>query len=922
MHKIDLKISKMLLATSVAASLAVGQVAMGAEVNSTSAAQKQPAQVTAAVQRAGRDAGDPGADQRAGHGPNVVLSASEQALIEATAPKFVQKVYKDARTGIALNYSLYVPAHFNPGTKYPMVMYIPDATGAGKTAQEVVEQYYGANVWASDAFQKKHEAIVVVPAFSEVVVNDKNQTSREIDVAVRLINSLTRQYPIDTDRLYTTGQSMGCMTSLFINSKYPDLFAASVYVSGQWDINVLKPLEKQKFFYIVAGGDAKASAGQNEVKAMFDTDEIPYSQGTWSARDALTAQNQQVQALIDQKHKANMVTFETGTVLNGQSDMEHMASFNYAYALTSVQDWLFAQNKQEKYEEDLLAEQKAEEEALLAAQKAEEEKTLQAAAGENAENGNAVSSEATTAQEGEAVEADKPAVVKKRMIALPHKQYGELNAALNAMVGQEGTQVPGVGVIAYKDGSEIYSHFAGVSYIAPALPETEAAEEGTTEQAAETKTDAMKEVAVDQTADADKLEAVQTAEDEEAAEEEQPKVKSYPMRRTNSFRIGQLSEQFTVYSMMRLVENGKLDLDEDVSKYLGFTLRNPAYPDTPITLRMLASHTSSLRDGANDALPMGKSIQELFTATSPYWQNGAHFAKAGQEPGKYFTQSKLNYGLLATIIEKVTGSRFDKYQDKLFDLLDIRASYVPNNLLLGEWENIGTIYQKKDHAGNWNESGEWIAQVDDKYALVDKKDKTTLPKSETINLNTFDGEGNPQTISLKGYKPGTNAMIFDPAGGLRISAVELTHVLKMLFHDGVYNEERVLSADSLQTMFAPQWTYDEALHNGDTAKGKLLSYGLGVTQISGTAINRLLQNRDVNFAGALSSDLGLHAGLLWAPGTQDGIIFVTNGEAIDAATDTRSAGTFSANDIWDETIVNTVGDVVWGLDDEESATSK
>ena len=49
--------------------------------------------------------------------------------------------------------------------------------------------------------------------------------------------------------------------------------------------------------------------------------------------------------MLDEGNTANMIRFETGTVLNGGDGMEHMASFNYAYKLTAVRDWLFEQTK-------------------------------------------------------------------------------------------------------------------------------------------------------------------------------------------------------------------------------------------------------------------------------------------------------------------------------------------------------------------------------------------------------------------------------------------------------------------------------------------------------------------------------------------------------------------------------------------------
>ena len=268
-----------------------------------------------------------------------------QSVLDENADKFEQFTYTDEETGITLEYSLYIPEDYDGSEEYPLVMFIPDSTGAGKSAADIVEQYYGAAIWASDEDQEKHASFVLVPAFTETVVDDNWNASEQLDATVNLIESLTREYSIDTDRLYITGQSMGCMSSLYLNSKYPDLFAASLYVSGQWDISVLDVLENQTFFYVTAGGDEKASSGQDEVMTLFDNDGVPYSYGTWDAQADEEAQDANVKALVDEGNTANMIRFETGTVLNGGNGMEHMASFNYAYKLTAVRDWLFEQTK-------------------------------------------------------------------------------------------------------------------------------------------------------------------------------------------------------------------------------------------------------------------------------------------------------------------------------------------------------------------------------------------------------------------------------------------------------------------------------------------------------------------------------------------------------------------------------------------------
>lgn len=288
----------------------------------------------------GNRAGGQGGGQMAVETDETVLAA-----IEEGSEKFQQFTYEDEETGITLEYSLYIPENYEEGTQYPLLMFIPDSSGAGKSAKEIVEQYYGADVWVTDEEQEKHPSFVLVPAFSEVVVDDDWNTSEQIPAAVRLLYELMDTYSIDENRIYTTGQSMGCMTSLYLNSQYPDLFAASLYVSGQWDISVLQGMEDQTFFYITAGGDQKASGGQDEVMEMFDEDGAAYTYGTWSAQDSEEEQSAAAAELIDQGLDANMIRFETGSVLKDGNGMEHSASFNYGYKISAVRDWLFEQSK-------------------------------------------------------------------------------------------------------------------------------------------------------------------------------------------------------------------------------------------------------------------------------------------------------------------------------------------------------------------------------------------------------------------------------------------------------------------------------------------------------------------------------------------------------------------------------------------------
>src|SRR5690242_10835808 len=77
-------------------------------------------------------------------------------------------------------------------------------------------------------------------------------------------------------------------------------------------------------------------------------------------------------------------------------------------------------------------------------------------------------------------------------------------------------------------------------------------------------------------------------------------------------RVASVSKLGTAIGVMKLVEEGKLDLTGDASRWLGWSLRNPWFPDRPITLGMLLSHTSSVREHDDDyVIPLGGSLQAV-----------------------------------------------------------------------------------------------------------------------------------------------------------------------------------------------------------------------------------------------------------------------------------------------------------------------
>lgn len=273
-----------------------------------------------------------------------------QRMITETAPRFQLNTYEDTVTGTSLQYWLFIPESYDVSVNYPLVMFISDASVVGRGADIALSQGWDGLIWATEEEQAKHPSFVLVPIFTETVVDDSFNHSEQIDVAVRLIQSLTEQYSVELTRIYTTGQSMGGMTSFYLNTAYPDLFAASIFVGSQWDNSILNVLENKPFFYIVAAGDPKASVGQGGLMAVFDADGVAYSHGEWSAQDDATTQNAAIAAMLEEGNSANFVTFTLGsTTADGSTGNsmagEHMTSFDYAYKIEAVRDWLFEQSK-------------------------------------------------------------------------------------------------------------------------------------------------------------------------------------------------------------------------------------------------------------------------------------------------------------------------------------------------------------------------------------------------------------------------------------------------------------------------------------------------------------------------------------------------------------------------------------------------
>lgn len=292
--------------------------------------------------------GGPGGNGGFGGGMDKSDDTQLQAILNEVQNQYTTGSYTDPETGLTVPYDLFLPVNYDENESYPMVVFIGDATTVGTDMAYSLTQGCGGVVWAAAADQAKHPAIVLLPVFPETVIDDNNGANKSdyLFLVPRMIEAMANEYAVDANRIYGTGQSMGAMTTLYTAANNPELYAAILIVDGQWDTSELAGLETQNMVYVAAGGDQKAAQGQENVKAMFDSLNVSYAEDSgWDAQADVEELASLCDALFAKGEHLNFITWEVGTVLNGAGGSEHMASFDYAYKLEAVRDWLFRQSR-------------------------------------------------------------------------------------------------------------------------------------------------------------------------------------------------------------------------------------------------------------------------------------------------------------------------------------------------------------------------------------------------------------------------------------------------------------------------------------------------------------------------------------------------------------------------------------------------
>ena len=164
---------------------------------------------------------------------SIDSSSDVDRILKNVEDKFEQKTFNDSKTGLEIPYNIYLPDNYDKNKNYPLVVFIADSSLVGKGEKASLEQGLGGIIWANDSKNSKEECIVLVPTYSDVIIDDMqgNEKSEYLNATKNLIDNVSTSYSVDANRIYGTGQSMGGMTILYLASQYPDLFAAEMFVS-------------------------------------------------------------------------------------------------------------------------------------------------------------------------------------------------------------------------------------------------------------------------------------------------------------------------------------------------------------------------------------------------------------------------------------------------------------------------------------------------------------------------------------------------------------------------------------------------------------------------------------------------------------------------------------------------------------------
>jgi CubicO group peptidase (beta-lactamase class C family) len=312
-----------------------------------------------------------------------------------------------------------------------------------------------------------------------------------------------------------------------------------------------------------------------------------------------------------------------------------------------------------------------------------------------------------------------------------------------------------------------------------------------------------------------------------------------PASETTIYNIGSITKTITGTALMQLWEQELVDLDEDVNNYLPFTLRNPHFPDDPITFRMLLSHSSSLNNeiGLNGYSKWINFSQDPPFSFYPYPWLKENLLPGGKwyyqdrwsssyHPGELSVYANVNFDIIAYLVELISGEKFIEYCKK----------YIFNPLEM--------------HDTSFNLSELDIERVAIPYHYHN---------DEYLKLNEL-------FYLLGDYTPPDKywRILYYPVGGLYSTISDLSHFFIAHMNGGIWNNVRILEKDTVEEMhmIQPPGNIEEDLQY----------YGLAWIVFKDPLIFNF------TISGHSGDAYGVSTWMVYLPSENIGAIYFTNGD--------------------------------------------
>ena len=271
--------------------------------------------------------------------------------------------------------------------------------------------------------------------------------------------------------------------------------------------------------------------------------------------------------------------------------------------------------------------------------------------------------------------------------------------------------------------------------------------------------------------------------------------KKLPVEADTIFLMASITKTVTGTAVMQLAQDGRINLDENINVYLPFIVRNPSYPDTPVTARMLLCHTSSIADNwdvldrtysysRNPAISLQEFCSDYFAIGGKWYDGRENFL--GDKPGTVYEYSNCGYALLGYLVEYVTGLPFYAYCD----------------------ENIFTPLGMQD-------TSLMLEDLDAARIAVPYADGSAV---EHYTFATY------------------------PDGGLRTSCEDFAKFVAMMMNGGTYQGAEILKAETVQAMLTPQFT--------GVAENQGLTWDLAIGELYGVRSDGVLVGHNGGEEGA------------------------------------------------------------------------